>query len=603
VSEPAAGVSQTYSADPTTDCMSLSRSTNTNKRSVDSKAFVVTGTQNKKDSKQNINGSKRKLFSQRKSVLEFTAASESGNSTHSSEYRSAAVAQGHHSTLNSKSDDGGCSRSVRYAAVACVRKKSQHNKSITTHCTGKSDGAVHNTEHTCQENIAQKSDGLFRKLGMYKEPSVLEKGGNLLEFRGASEEPALDSSSNECNLYVVSGKGTDSEINMHPCHSNSAQEIPEEVGRNDVRNVPTVEQAVFSKERKTKVVSYQREQQAEFINDHILENMPHKEIAVQSKSSRHMLQGHRVTKKLARGRSVDEVMSGKTSYEQNVRDLSDKEPLMEVGNFTQKTTNCMKTINTDKNTDSRCISQNSCHESTNVYSCSNDSLNEEDTGLVGIEHNNVKLKHVPNNQNTTGKSPENTSDKREETHEEYKEISKNLTCIQPLRDTNDRGEVQEIENIHDTVNVDGNSRNGSDISLHDMYKIYKQNAGQLSYKQYIKETLHACACSLGYPEMISLGSNGNEQESDSGHTVEHAREQSAIMSLSSANSRTAANTYIDTPLTQQHAAVSNSEGPEYPAERIICSTSQSGHVTCTSSDRDLLGFSSESGNKSAPFHT
>jgi hypothetical protein len=65
---------------------------------------------------------------------------------------------------------------MRYAAVACVYKKSKHNKNITTHCTGKSDGAVHNTEHTCQENVAQKSDGLS---------SVLEKEGNLLVFRGA----------------------------------------------------------------------------------------------------------------------------------------------------------------------------------------------------------------------------------------------------------------------------------------------------------------------------------------------------------------------------------------------------------------------------------
>jgi hypothetical protein len=39
-------------------------------------------------------------------------------------------------------------------------------------------------------------------------------------------------------MYVVPGKGTDSEISMHPSHSDSAQEIPveEEEGRNYVRN-------------------------------------------------------------------------------------------------------------------------------------------------------------------------------------------------------------------------------------------------------------------------------------------------------------------------------------------------------------------------------
>jgi len=188
---------------------------------------------------------------------------------------------------------------------------------------------------------------------------------------------------------------------------------------------------VLSEERKTKVMSCQREQQTEFINNRSLENMPRKEIGVQSKSSRYMLQSHGVTEKLSCGRSQYEVMSEKTSCEQNVRDLSDKESLMEVGNFTQKITNCMKTRNTDENTVSKCISQNSCHEGSNVCSSSHDdSLNEEDTGVMGTEHNNVKLKRiVPNNQNTTGKSPESTSDEREETHEEYQENSTNLICI------------------------------------------------------------------------------------------------------------------------------------------------------------------------------
>jgi hypothetical protein len=80
--------------------------------------------------------------------------------------------------------------------------------------------------------------------------------------------------------------------------------------------------------------------------------MPHRVTALQSKSDGHMLQGYSVIDKLSCGRSQYEVMSEKTSYEQNVRDLSDKESLMEVFNFTQKMANCVKMQNTDENTDS-----------------------------------------------------------------------------------------------------------------------------------------------------------------------------------------------------------------------------------------------------------
>jgi hypothetical protein len=68
---------------------------------------------------------------------------------------------------------------------------------------------------------------------------------------------------------------------------------------------------------------------------------------------------------------------------------------MDIGNFTQKMANCTKIWNIDENTVSRCFSQNSCHEGTYVCSSSHDDpLNEEDTALVGTEHNTVKLKHI-----------------------------------------------------------------------------------------------------------------------------------------------------------------------------------------------------------------
>jgi hypothetical protein len=406
-------------------------------------------------------------------------------------------------------------------------------------------------------------------------------------------------------LYVVSGKGTESEINRHLCHSNSVQEIPEEeVERNDVRNVPTEEQAVLSKGRKTKVVSYKREERRGIINDHILENMPHKDIAVQSKASRHMLQGHSIIEKRSCGRSQDEVISQKTSHEQNVQDLPDKESLMEGGNFTHKMANCMKTWNTNENKDSRCFSQNSCHEITGVCSCSyDDAFSKENTALMGTKYNTMKLKHIIPNNNNSRKSSESASDEREETREEYQENSTNLLSVQPLRDANDCREVQGIENSLDNVNINGNRKNGSDVPLHDIYKIYKQNAGQLSYQEYVKETLNACAHILGHPEVICVGSNGKGQESNSGHTAENASEQNSVR-RSSTNSRTATNTYMDTLLTQQDHTVNNSEGPESPVERIKCSTSQNGHVTCTGySDRELPGFSSlESGKEFALSH-
>ena len=64
---------------------------------------------------------------------------------------------------------------MRYVAVTYVYKKSQHIKDITTQYTGKRDGAVHKTAHACQENVAWKSGGLFRKLDISRESSVLEK--------------------------------------------------------------------------------------------------------------------------------------------------------------------------------------------------------------------------------------------------------------------------------------------------------------------------------------------------------------------------------------------------------------------------------------------
>ena len=90
------------------------------------------------------------------------------------------------------------------------------------------------------------------------------------------------------------------------------------------------------------------------------------------------------------------------------------------------------------------------------------------------------------------------------------------------------GEVQGIENSHDKMNIHGKKKNSGRITMHDLYKIYKENAGQLSYQEYILGMRNACAHILGYQEINCLGSNGKEQESDSGHTADHASEQNAV---------------------------------------------------------------------------
>jgi len=58
-----------------------------------------------------------------------------------------------------------------------------------------------------------------------------------------------------------------------------------------------------------------------------------------------------------------------------------------------------------------------------------------------------------------------------------------------------------VENSHDKVNIDGKKKKRILITMCDLYKIYKENAGQLSYPEYIREIRNLCACILGYPEM------------------------------------------------------------------------------------------------------
>ena len=562
MTEPDAATNRICRYYPTLNCTSPSNSTNTSTLTVDSNVSVVTSTPSKKESIQNhVQSPKRKLFSQRKSLVEFTPAAESGKSTQSSEYEFVPMVQVHNRKLNSETDDGICIRSTRYAAVAVVRKKSQHSKDITSNITG-------------------KSGGLFRKQSISEESRVAEKEGKLLEYNCVPEKSTLDNTSSERNLDIVSGKGTDSERNTHLRHSDSDQEMSEEeaVGRNYVQNIPTEAQAVLSKDSKTKVVSYTRGKQGEIIDDHMDEDMPYKRGAAHSKPSRHMLQGHRVTEKLSSGGSQDEVTSEKPSCEQNVQDLSDKGSSSEDGNFTRKMGICMKI----QNTDYRHLSQNSCLEESEVCSCSHDdSLNKEDTAVGGTEQNTVKLKHIiPDNQNNTGKSSENADNEREKTDDEFQESNTNLICMQPHREENDNQEVQGLENNHGQVNIDGNEENSA-VPLHDIYKIYRQNTGRLSFQEYVKETMNVCvriltdsACEvLDCPEGISIRSNGNEQKPDNGCT-EHASARNGI--ARSANGRTANNGYVDVVLTQQDPTVKNSEAPEHPVEKTVCSTSQNG---------------------------
>jgi hypothetical protein len=354
--------SEDYPNHPTPECTCcFNSSTNTSISPIDSTMALISSTKNRRQHQKNhVHSPKRKLFSQIKSLVEFTPVSDDEKRIQPSKYLYMPKLQLNHIKPNSRNDIRGRNRSMRVASVAGAYTKSQQSKRITSYDT-KLDVVVHNTENSChgsnicQENASGKSAGSFRKENTPKKVDMLVREGNLLEFEDASEKSTLDStklhvnsktrknfqelqiclvhcdssinlcgaSSSEFHLNAVPGKGTENALNMPTCCSDSAQEmldenkVPEEVGRHDIKDTSVEEQTVLDKEGKVEVMSSKGGKEGEIPNGNIHE----KGQEVQGKSSRQILQDQSVMEKLSLDRPQDEV----TSDEGNIYDVSNSE--------------------------------------------------------------------------------------------------------------------------------------------------------------------------------------------------------------------------------------------------------------------------------------
>jgi hypothetical protein len=593
----------------------------------------VSSTPNKRKSPKN-HSPKRKLFSQRKSLVEFTPVSEDEKRMQSSKYMYKPNLQLHHIIeVNSRKDARGCNRVMRVAEVACAQKKAQHSKDVASHDRKKSGIVVCNTKRTCQdtgthqENAAGKLDGSFRKENTTKDSSTLVQEGNLLKLRGASGNSALDnttlnlnneankndqelqmclthcdslvylsrSSSSESQSNIVSEEGTEIELNVPTC-PDSAQEmlddddkvLEEQVGRD---NLSSEEQTVLSKESEINVMSVEGGNEGEMLNSPVHESISDKGEEGQWKSSRHVLQDRSVMEELSCGKPQDKVISGKSSCELNLRDLSDNQSLLKNDHSTHKVTICPKTQSSDKNAVTKSLSQSSCFERSESHSCSHDnSVNGEDIAPGRNGHNILKLTHnIPDNQNNNGKLAEKAGNEGEEIDEGCMEKHLNLILMQSCGEEN--------ENNSGKVGTDGNREDASDVSMFDMYKVYGKNAAHLNVSDSINYTLNGSVYTLednqfevlDLPEIIFLRADGNHQESGTGDT-EHGSKETPGTRILSANSRTTDNNYHDMLLTQPDPTVSNSKVSYLPAEKKIPSVRQNGCTVCTElAEKELIG--------------
>ncbi|XP_021942793.1 uncharacterized protein LOC110841492 isoform X2 [Zootermopsis nevadensis] len=112
-------------------------STDASVGSIDSTVFLPSIEPNKREYPQN-HISKRKLFSQRESLMEFSPVLEDEKRIQSSRYLHMPRQQFHHKELNSRSDDRGQKSGVTVVKVACTLKKSQQSKDIPAYDTIKS---------------------------------------------------------------------------------------------------------------------------------------------------------------------------------------------------------------------------------------------------------------------------------------------------------------------------------------------------------------------------------------------------------------------------------------------------------------------------------
>lgn len=625
MTEPESDMSKTHPNCPTLDCTCcFNSSTKTGINSIKSTVPVVSGTPNKKESQKNhIHSPKRKLFSQRKSLVEFTPVSEDERRKQSSKYMYKPNLQLHHLMEgNRKRDAKGCNRVTKVAAVANTLKKSQPSKDMAPYDTKKSGVVVCNTKGTCrgtgthQENSAGKSGGSFTKESTIKESSTLVSEANLLKLRGASENSILDnntihlnneanknyqelqislthndslvclsrSSSSESHLNIVSGEETEYELNVSVC-PDSAQEMldfrEEQVGRNDLSSR---EQTVLNKGSKINGTSVEGGNEGETLNDPVHESISDKGEEVQWMSSKHILKDWSVMEELSCDRPQAKEISEKSSCELNLGDSSDKQSLLKNDHSIHKVTVCPKTQSGDKNAVTKSLSQSSRFEGNESHSCIHDNtLNGEDIGPGENGHNIFKLKHsIPDYRNSDGKLSEKDGNEGEEIDEECIEKYLNLNLIQSCREENEISSGK--------VGTDGNREDGSDVPVPGTYKIYGKNVAHLNFSNSIKDILNDSVYILkdnefeilDIPDVISVRADGNQQESGTGGTDHGSKETPRTRILSANSSRTTDNTCHDICLAQPDPTVSHCTKVLYhPAEKKIPSVRQNRHTVCT----------------------
>jgi hypothetical protein len=604
---------------------------------------VVSGTPNKRESPKNLSHSpKRKLFSQRKSPVEFTPVSEDEKRKQSSKYMYKPNLQLHHIIkVNRKGDAKGCNRGVKVAAVACAQKKSQHSKNIAPCDTRNSDLVVCNTKCSCQgtgthqENSVGNSGGPFTKENTIKESRTLVSEGDLLKLRGVSENCILDnntlhlnneankndqelqislthsdsllrlsrSSSSESHLNIVSGEGTEYELNVPTCPDTPQEKLDddkvneEEVGRN---NLSFGAQTALNKESKIIGMSIEGGNEGETLNESIHESISDKGEEVQLVSSRHILKDKSVVEELSCGKPQDKKISEKSSCELNLGGLSDKQSLLKNDHPVHRVTICTKTQSGDKNAVTKSLSQSSCFEGSESHSCRHDnSLNGEDI-TPGEGGHIFQLKHsIPDE-----KLSEKGGNEGEEIDEECIEKYLNLDIMQPCR--------EEYEINSGKISTDDNNINGSDVPMLDMHKIYRKNVAHLNISNSINDILNESVYMLkddqfeilDISEIISIRADGNQQKSGTGDT-EHVSKETSGTRILSGNSRTTDNT-CDILLAQPDPTVSNSSKVLYlPAEKRIPSVRQNRHTVFTELiEKELVGsLSADSDKKSGQIQT
>jgi hypothetical protein len=328
---------------------------------------------------------------------------------------------------------------MKVDAVSYAQQKSQHSKNVASYDKKKSHVVVCNTEcapqdtGTHQENLSGKSGGSLTKENTIRATGTLVSEGNALELRDASVNSVFDnstvqpntdgnrtyqelqirltrcdslvrlsrSSGSESHLNIVSGEGTESELNVPACHD-SAQEMLDDDKANEKQSkrnhVSHGKQTVLNKEGKINAKSVGGENEGKMVNYHIHESLLDKWEEEQWISSRHILKICSVVEKLSCDGSQDKEMSEKSSSELDLGE-SDKQSLLKNCYSNHKVTVYPEMKFSDKNALTRSLSQISCFDGSESDS---NSSNGEDITPGRNGHNILKLKrNIADHRNDT----------------------------------------------------------------------------------------------------------------------------------------------------------------------------------------------------------